>query len=51
MVVITYRNLCVRVLVQSSLATAWTERVVAASRKIEAARMRITQPGRRALAK
>jgi hypothetical protein len=36
-------------LVQTGLATATTERVVAGSRKIEVARVRITEAGRRVL--
>jgi hypothetical protein len=37
-------------LVRAGLATATGERVVAGSRKIEVARVRITEAGRRALA-
>jgi hypothetical protein len=37
-------------LVRSGLATATAERVVAGSRKIEVARVRITEAGRRVLA-
>jgi hypothetical protein len=37
-------------LVRAGLATATAERVVAASRKMEVARVRITEAGRRALA-
>jgi hypothetical protein len=38
-------------LVRAGLATATAERVVAGSRKIEVARVRITDAGRKALAK
>jgi hypothetical protein len=37
--------------VRAGLATAHAERIVAGSRKIEVAIMRITEAGRRALAK